>query len=57
MCNVNESPGNVIYCNLYAWCVFLYGLNFKSMDKHFFFYCLYGFYALYPYRYFRVAES
>lgn len=34
MCNVNESPGNVIYCNLYAWCVFLYGLNFKSMDKH-----------------------
>ena len=34
MCNVNESPGNVIYCNLYAWCVFLYGLNFKPMDKH-----------------------
>lgn len=56
MCNVNESPGNVIYCNLYAWCVFLYGLNFKSMDKHSFL-LLYGFYALYPYRYFRVAES
>lgn len=42
MCNVNESPGNVIYCNLYAWCVFLYGLNFKSMDKHSF-YCFMGF--------------
>ena len=40
MCNVNESPGNVIYCNLYAWCVFLYGLNFKSMDKHSFFIAL-----------------
>lgn len=23
MCNVNESPGNVIYCNLCGWCVFL----------------------------------
>ena len=40
MCNVNESPDNVIYCNLYAWCVFLYGLNFKSMDKHSFFIAL-----------------
>lgn len=40
MCNVNESPGNVIYCNLYAWCVFLYGLNFKPMDKHSFFIAL-----------------